>query len=238
MNRRAALFAAVAVALAAGLGVPLAQADTIAVIGTGQVGSALGQRFAELGHRVVYGSRDPERADVQRLVAATGAGAMATTQGDAVRGAEIVVLALPWEVVEEVTRELGDLSGVIVIDPTNPRTTAADGLRDYAFDGSNAERVQTLAQGAHVVKAFNTLGAETMLDPDTAGGPVTVPLVGDDAGAKAVIAKLIEGIGLVPLDLGPLRYARILEGLHFLRYKAGQVGAVRFNYYLRPENAE
>jgi hypothetical protein len=89
-----------------------------------------------------------------------------------------------------------------------------------------------------VVKAFNTLGAETMLDPGTAGGPVTVPLVGDDAGAKAVVADLIEGIGLVPLDLGPLRYARILEGLHFLRYNAGQVGAERFNYYLRPESGE
>ena len=239
MNRRnTALLLTAAVIISSGGWGARAQAETIAMIGTGNVGSALGQRFAELGHRIVYGSREPERDDVRALVARTGAGASAATPSVAARGADIVVLALPWEVVEAVTRDLGSLAGVVVIDPTNPRTTAADGLRDYAFAGSNAERVQAAAPDAFVVKAFSTLGVETMLDPASAGGPVTVPLVGDDARAKRAVAGLIRGIGLEPLDVGPLRYARIIEGLHYLRYNAGEIGGSRINYHLRLEDAQ
>ena len=70
--------------------------------------------------------------------------------------------------------------GKIIVDPTNPRVMASDGFADYPIEDSNAERIARLAPGAHVVKAFSTLGAETMLDPKLAGGPVTVPIVGDD----------------------------------------------------------
>ncbi|MBN1240349.1 MAG: NADPH-dependent F420 reductase [Gammaproteobacteria bacterium] len=209
-----------------------AVAETVAVIGTGNVGAALGQRFGELGHRIVYGSREPDREDVERLVAATGPDASAATQEEAARDADIVVLAVPWDVVEDVTRALGDLTGRIVIDPTNPRSIAEDGLRDYAFDGSNAERIQALAPDASVVKAFSTLGAGTMLDPSIAGGPVSVPIAGDDAQAKAAVAELVAGIGLHPVDVGPLRYAHVIEGLHYLRYNAGQFGEARINFYL------
>lgn len=130
------------------------------------------------------------------------------------------------------TASLGDLTGRIVIDPTNPRRIADDGLRDYAFDGSNAERIAAVAPGAHVVKAFSTLGAATMLDPASAGGPVSIPIAGNDADAKRVVAGLVSGIGLEPVDVGPLRYARVIEGLHFLRYNAGQFGDARINYYM------
>lgn len=207
-------------------------ADTIAIIGTGNVGSALGQRFAELGHEIVYGSRDPERADVERLVAATDGNARATTQRAAAQSADIIVLAVPWDVAEPLAASLGDLTGRIVVDPTNPRRIADDGLRDYAFDGSNAERIAAVVPGAHVVKAFSTLGAATMLDPSSAGGPVSVPIAGDDANAKRVVAGLVSGIGLKPVDVGPLRYAHVIEGLHFLRYNAGQFGDARINFYL------
>lgn len=207
-------------------------AETIAIIGTGNVGSALGQRFAELGHTIVYGSRDPSRDDVERLVEASGPRASATTQREAAEQADIVVFAVPWEIVEDLTRNLGDLSGRVIIDPTNPRRIAGDGLRDYAFDGSNAERIQALAPGAFVVKAFSTLGYYTMLDPSLAGGPVSVPIAGDDADAKRVVAALVAGIGLEPVDVGPLRYAHVIEGLHFLRYNAGQFGDARINYYM------
>lgn len=215
-----------------------AQAETIAVIGTGNVGAALGQRFAQVGHRVIYGSRDPSRPAVARLVASTGPSASAATQTAAAQAAEIVVLAVPWDAVEPLTRSLGSMSGRIVIDPTNPRRIAADGLRDYAFEGSNAERIQALAPAAFVVKAFSTLGAETMLDPRIAGGPVSVPIAGDDANAKRVVAELVAAIGLVPVDVGPLRYAHVIEGLHFLRHNAGQFGDARINYYLPPDPSE
>lgn len=214
---------------------PGAQAETVAIIGTGNVGAALGQRFAEAGHVVIYGSREPERASVQRLVATSGPRASATTQRAAAQAAEIVVLAVPWQVVETLTDQLGDLAGRIIIDPTNPRRIADDGLRDYPFDGSNAERIQTRAPEAFVVKAFSSLGSETMLDPESAGSPVSVPIAGDDGNAKRMVADLVADIGLDPVDVGPLRYAHVIEGLHFLRYNAGQFGDARINYHLPPD---
>ena len=90
-----------------------ALADTIAVIGTGNVGAALGRRFAENGHEIVYGSRNPQRADVITLVTQTGHGATAASPAQAARDAEIVVFAVPWEAVVEVADSLGDLSGKI-----------------------------------------------------------------------------------------------------------------------------
>ena len=219
-------------------GAPCAIADTIAIIGTGNVGGALGQRFAEVGHTVIYGSRNPTRADVQELLAASGPNASAMTQREAAQQAEIVVLAVPSGVAEALVPTLGDLSGRIVIDPTNPRTIAADGLRDYAYSDSLAERIQTLAPNAFVVKAFSTLGYYTMLDPGVADGPVSIPIVGNDAAAKAKVAELTAAIGLDPVDVGPLRYAHVIEGLHYLRYNAGQFDDARINFYLRPDLAD
>ena len=95
-------------------------ADTIAVIGTGDVAQALGPEFASLGHRIVYGSRDPAQAGIGKLIEKTGQGTTVLRPDEATIGADIVVLAVPGMVVESVTRGLGDLSGKIIIDPTNP----------------------------------------------------------------------------------------------------------------------
>jgi NADPH-dependent F420 reductase len=219
-----------AAAVAAGLfGAPPGNAETVALIGTGNVGSALGRRLAEQGHQVFYGSRDPAAADVRELVADTGRGAVALSPADAAARGDIVVLAVPWSAAEDVVRSLGELSGKILVDPTNPRVMARDGFADYPIEGSNAERIARLAPDAHVVKAFSTLGAETMLDPGVAGGPVTVPIVGDDRAAKQRVAALAREIGLEAVDVGPLRHARIIEGLHYLR--ANAFGG-RINYHL------
>jgi len=208
-----------------------ALADRIAIIGTGNVGSALGQRFAELGHTIIYGSRNAQRPDVVALVAISGPNASATTQQEAAEQADVIVLAVPADIVESLTRELGDLSGKVVIDPTNPRIIADDGLRDYPFHDSNAERIQAIAPGAFVVKAFSTLGFYTMLDPTLAESPVSIPIAGNHADAKRIVAELTAGIGLVPIDVGPLRYAHVIEGLHYLRYNAGRFGDARINFH-------
>ena len=97
-----------------------AAADTIAIIGTGDVARALGPAFAAQGHTIIYGSRDPGRDSVSQLVAATGEDASATTPSAAAVQAGIVVLAVPGMLVEEITKGLGDLNGKIIIDPTNP----------------------------------------------------------------------------------------------------------------------
>ena len=94
-------------------------ADTIAIIGTGNVAGALGPEFAAQGHDIVYGSRDPAREEVVALVERTGGNASAAPQAEAVVGADIVVLAVPGGVAEEVAGSLGDLSGKIILDPTN-----------------------------------------------------------------------------------------------------------------------
>ena len=98
----------------------MTSAETIAVIGTGNVGRALGTEFAAQGHTIIYGSRDPSRESVRALVAETGADASATTPGNAIGNADMVVLAVPGIYAMEVVAGLGDLSGKIIIDPTNP----------------------------------------------------------------------------------------------------------------------
>jgi NADPH-dependent F420 reductase len=212
-------------------------AETIALIGTGNVGGALGRRFAENGHTVIYGSRDPLAADVVALVDETGHDAVALSPAEAAARSRVVVLAVPWSAAEDVVRGLGDLSGKILVDPTNPRVMASDGFADYPPGierESNAERIARLAPDAEVVKAFSTLGFETMLDPRVAEGPVTIPLVGDDRAAKALVGDLAREIGLEAVDVGPLRHARIIEGLHYLR--ANALGG-RINYYLRRDTS-
>ena len=208
-------------------------AETIAVVGTGQVAGALGPEFAELGHTIVYGSRDPSRDEVKALVGRTGHGASATTPAEAVAGADVVVLAVPGGVVEAVTKSLGDLSGKIIIDPTNPLRRGEDGFFETSVDTSNAELIQGWAPDAHVVKAFNSLNWRQMIDPESSGGPISILLVGDNDESKAVVAALAEGMGLEPIDLGPLRYARHIEGMLILWINQRYVQGEPFEYHLR-----
>jgi len=209
-------------------------AETIAIIGTGNVATALGPAFAAQGHTIVYGSRDPSRASVEKLLAATGDGAAATTQAEAVAGADIVVLAVPGLLVEEIVRGLGDLSGKIIIDPTNPLQRSS-GTLVHAVETSNAEIIQNLAPDAHVVKAFNTLNWRTMVDPASAGGPVSIPLAGNSSAAKQVVAGLVEGMGLEAIDVGSVENAHWVEGMLILWINNRYVSDARqsFDFHLR-----
>lgn len=211
----------------------VAQAGTIAIIGSGAVAGALGPEFAAQGHTIVYGSRDPSKASLAELVAATGHGASATTQAEAATHADIVVLAVPGLLVDEITRNLGDLSGKIIIDPTNPLQRSEQGF-EHAVATSNAEIIQAAAPNAHVVKAFNTLNWKTMVDPDEAGGPVSIPLVGDSGPAKKTVAELVEGMGLEAIDLGGIENARWVEGMLIL-WINNRYGSTRdsFDFHLR-----
>jgi predicted dinucleotide-binding enzyme len=229
LNLIAAALALVAVSTAA-------SAAKIAVIGSGNVATALGPGFAAQGHTIVYGSRNPSEQKVKDLVAKTGHGATAASQTDAVKGADIVVLAVPGTAAEQVVKSLGDLSGKIILDPTNrvDRNTT-DGYNNYGLaTGSNAELIQAAQPKAKVVKAFNTLNVKQMVDPASSGGPLSIPIVGDDPAARATVAALVKGMKLEPVDLGPLRYARVLEEMLVIWGNARGHGAP-YNYYLRPE---
>ncbi len=209
-----------------------ALADTIAIIGTGDVARALGPEFAAQGHTIVYGSRNPDSDKARDLVAETGGDASARTQSESVVGAEIVVLAVPGMLVGEITEGLGDLSGKIIIDPTNP--LQRDGLRlSHGVDTSNAEIVQDIAPDAHVVKAFNTLNWKTMMEPASSGGPVSIPLVGNNKNAKKTVAELVAGMGLEPIDLGGVENARWVEGMLILWINNRYSDRDSFEFHLR-----
>lgn len=224
------------VALGAALLVhPVYSAETIAVIGTGRVGGALGPRFAEHGYEVVYGSRDPTAEKVLELVQRTGPDARATSPKEAAAQADFVLLAVPWRAAEQVLADLGDLSGKILLDAVNPLQRADDGLLELAVSTSGAQHVQRWAQGATVVKAFSTVNYVVMADPATAGGPVTVPLAGDDAQAKQRVREIVEKLGFETADVGPLRMSRELEGmvvLHLVPILQGRPDDL-WEYYFR-----
>lgn len=213
---------------------PLAgHSETIALIGTGDVSGAFGPRLAELGHQVIYGSRAPDRPEVREIVQATGNGASAALPGEAAAQADIVMINVPWSVAEEVVLGLGDLAGKIIVDPINPRIVGEDGYREYPTYTSNAERIQNLAPRAFVVKAFNTISADTMVDPDVLGHPVTIPIAGNDAAAKQTVAGLAEALGYEAVDVGPVRHAHIVEGFYLLRSNARDMLGDHFEYHLR-----
>ena len=186
----------------------------IAIIGTGNVGSALAGSFVRAGHNVTIAGRDVEKA---RRVAATSGATAASSSREAAAAAEVVIFAVPFvQSAEAVARDIaGVVDGKVVIDVTNPVKATYDGL--ISDDGpSGAERIQAWLPGARVVKAFNTLLASRMADPTAAGGPTDAFVATDDAAAGATTLELARSIGLRPIAVVPLALARHLEGLAFL----------------------
>jgi len=158
----------------------------IAIIGAGNVGGALGTRWAEKGHSIRYAVRNPKDDKVQKLLASLKGKAQAAGVAESTSAAEVVVLATPWEGARDALTAAGNLAGKILIDATNPINLGAEGLKAglvLGHDSSGGEQVAAWANGARVVKAFNTTGAVNMLNPVYGSQKATMFICGDAADA-------------------------------------------------------
>lgn len=184
----------------------------IAIIGSGNVGKALASAATKAGHHVTLTATSHEKA--KEVATATNAHAAASNE-EAVKDAELIVLAVPASKVDEVVGALSpELDGKVIIDVTNRINVQNPG---QVLDGSSvSEEIQKKAPKAHVVKAFNYAFASTIADPKVNGSGLDAYVAGDNDAAKEKAMQLARSIGFRPIDAGPLAMARALEGMGLL----------------------
>jgi 8-hydroxy-5-deazaflavin:NADPH oxidoreductase len=184
----------------------------IAIIGSGKVGKALATSILRAGHEVTLSAANPEHA--AEAAKATGAHA-ARSNIDAVKDAELVIIAVPYDKLGDVFRGLGAaVDGKIVIDTTNH--IDLENPAEVLAELSNAEEIQKRHPAVRVVKAFNYAFSVRMADPVVNGTKLDGFVAGDDQEAKATVLELVESIGFRPIDAGPLVMARVLEHMALL----------------------
>ena len=147
---------------------------------------------------------------MKRLIADSGPSAHAGTVAEAASASDILLLATPWNATRSVLSTAGNLAGKLLIDATNPLLPDLSGL-EVGTSSSGGESVAQWAPGAHVVKAFNTVGANIMADPIMHGQSALLFYCGDDASAKKTVHDLADELGFDAHDAGPLTQARVLE---------------------------
>jgi 8-hydroxy-5-deazaflavin:NADPH oxidoreductase len=191
----------------------------VGILGSGEVAQVLGAGFVRHGYDVMMGTRDPAKL-ADWLDAHPGAQA-----GDVPAAAgygEVVVLAVKGAVAAEVLAVAGEerLAGKPVIDTTNPLADEPPENGVVRFftdlDSSLMEQLQAATPSAHLVKAFNSVGNPVMVDPALPGGPPTMFICGNDAGAKDVVSGILETFGWDVADLGAVEAARAIEPLCML----------------------
>lgn len=203
----------------------------IGILGTGDVGQALGIGFAKLGHDVKMGSRDPHQEKVKAWVNKAGAKASAGTFAEAAAYGELAVLCTIWTGTENAIRLAGPdhLAGKVVIDTTNPLDFSG-GIPPKLAVGhtdSAGEQIQRWLPNSRVVKAFNIVGSPHMFKPEFPGGPPDMFICGNDEQAKATVTDLLKTFGWSVIDIGGIECARYLEPLamvwirHFFRVNSG-----------------
>jgi 8-hydroxy-5-deazaflavin:NADPH oxidoreductase len=188
------------------------------VLGSGEVGQVLSKGLAAAGYEVRIASRTPGKL----AAFSKKTGIPAVTLKEAAAWAEALVLSVKGVAALEAI-ELADpknFEGKLVIDTTDPITAdpPEDGVLRL-FTGPNEslmERLQAAHPKARFVKAFNSVGAELMVHPALNGGPPTMFYCGNDAAAKAVVAKILEQLGWEGADMGSALAARAIEPLAVL----------------------
>ena len=179
----------------------------IAIIGAGSVGATLGRAWIKHGEDVIWGLRNPQDPKYAALPKDR-----VKAPAEAVKEAEVVVVATPWSAAEAAIKSLGSLAGKVVIDCMNPLGMGPDGLQlVLEFNVSAGEQVASWVPGAFVFKTLNTTGAGNMAKADDYPVKPVMLVAGDDAGRKPVVMELVGKLGFEPVDAGPLKNARLLE---------------------------
>lgn len=186
----------------------------IAILGTGVVGISLAKGFVASGHTVTFGTRNPG-AERARAALSAVPGATALSPLEAAGQADLAVLALPWNAVLETLQALGPkaLAGRVLIDATNPLDFSSGAPKmALGFSDSAGETVQRLLPEAHVVKAFNIITANHMVNPKLADGVPDMLIAGNDTSAKEAVSKILRDFGWrSPIDMGDITASRLLE---------------------------
>lgn len=189
----------------------------VGILGTGDVGKALGKGFASLGHAVKMGSREANNPKAAQWAKEIGPKASCGTFGDAAKFGEIAVLATLGTATEDAIRLAGpdSFKGKVVIDATNPLDMSG-GMPPKLVGNvgdSGGERHQRLLPGTNVVKAFNTVGNALMFRPQIAGGPPDMFLCGDSEDAKKKVAQICKDFGWGVIDVGGINASHHLEAM-------------------------
>jgi hypothetical protein len=189
----------------------------VGILGSGPVGQALGIGFANAGHTVKMGSRDPRQEKITQWLAKAGARTSAGTFADTATFGELLVLATLWSGTESAIKlaDPRNFTGKVVIDATNPLDFSSGPTPRLAVGHTNSggEQVQRWLAGARVVKAFNTVGNVHMVNPEFPGGPPDMFICGNDAKAKQTVADVLTTFGWGTIDVGGIEGSRYLEPL-------------------------
>jgi predicted dinucleotide-binding enzyme len=177
-------------------------AAKIAIIGRGNVGTALKNGLERVGYEVNTAGKDPDRI---RQLAAWG---------------DIMILAVPFGAIDSVISAMGDaLEEKILLDVTNALTP--DMQLAIGCTTSGAEELQKKAPRAKVVKAFNTVFAKNQSSGKVKDQTLTLFVAADDSVAKQQVLTLGEHLGFDAVDAGPLGNARWLETLGYFQIQLG-----------------
>jgi hypothetical protein len=189
----------------------------IAIIGTGNVGKALGGSLVRAGHNVTFAALNAQHAT--EAAASLGAQA-ARSNSEAVEAADLVILAAPAAALGTIAREIRpSAAGKVVVDVSNRPTPDPAGAPT-----SLAEELQAHLPDSRVVKAFNTAFASRQADPSVSGIAADGFVAADDDSAKRTVLDVVESIGFRPVDAGPLAAARTLEGMAWLNITRNMAG--------------
>jgi 8-hydroxy-5-deazaflavin:NADPH oxidoreductase len=192
----------------------------IGIIGSGAVAQTLGAGFIKHGYEVILGTRSPEK--LKSWIEKNGAKAVVSSFEDAAKNGDIIVLAVNGASAENALKLAGahNLKGKTILDSTNPISDKppVNGVLNFFSDqnGSLMEDLQAMFPEANFVKAFNSVGAPNMVNPDYKGIKPTMFIAGNNASAKKQAEEILDKFGWETEDMGGAEAARAIEPLCML----------------------